>query len=111
MAYRDELERCPRCTTELVDAGSMRGCATCNGHWVRAEILLDMATRMQITARPIQLSWMADKHDALSCPTCGKAMEGWKLYEVAIDRCRNHGVWFDGGELMAVLLASCQFDT
>jgi Zn-finger nucleic acid-binding protein len=111
MAYRDEREKCPRCSAELVDAGSVRGCAACGGQWVRAEVLQDMTTTMQITARPIRMQWRRDQHETLSCPTCGEAMEMWKLYEVPIDRCQRHGLWFDNGELMMVLLASCEFET
>jgi Zn-finger nucleic acid-binding protein len=109
-AYRDEHERCPRCSGELVDAGSVRGCSGCGGQWVRAEILQDMAVTMQITARPFRMQWVRHGRETLSCPTCAQAMETWKLYEVPIDRCQRHGIWFDGGELMAVLLASCEFE-
>lgn len=111
MAYRDELEKCPRCAAELVDAGSVRGCVQCGGQWVPTDVLVDMTTTMQITARPIRLNWVSDRHETLACPTCGQDMETWKLYNVPIDRCAKHGLWFDRDELMAVLLASCEFET
>jgi Zn-finger nucleic acid-binding protein len=111
MAYRDEHERCPRCAAELVDAGSVRGCPACRGQWLRADVLVEMTTTMQITARPIRMRWRENLGaPTLSCPTCGHAMATWTLYGVPIDRCEPHGLWFDTGELMMVLLASCEFD-
>jgi len=79
MAYRDEREKCPRCGAELVDAGSVRACSECRGQWVAAHVLVEMATNMQSPVRPIALDWIADKHETLACPTCGKPMETWKL--------------------------------
>jgi Zn-finger nucleic acid-binding protein len=109
-AYRDEMEKCPRCSADLIDAGSVRACTSCRGQWVPADVLVDMAVNMQSPLRPIQLSWVADKHETLGCPTCGKPMEQWKLYRVPIDRCRDHGIWFDRDELMQVLLGSLTFE-
>jgi Zn-finger nucleic acid-binding protein len=113
VAYRDELEKCPRCSADLVDAGSVRGCAACGGQWVPAQVLQDMAVNMQIVAKPIRLRWQRDAKpkQVLRCPTCGEPMETWKLYEVPIDRCATHGLWFDRDELMTVLLACCQFES
>ena len=108
-AYRDERDRCPRCQAELVDAGSVRACPKCNGQWVRADVLVDMAINMQSPLRPIHLAWSPDQHETLACPTCGQPMEQWKLYHVPIDRCKPHGIWFDRDELMQVLVASLAF--
>lgn len=108
--YRDEREKCPRCKGELVDAGSVRACPECQGQWVDAQILVDMAVNMQTVPVPIQLQWVADSHEKLACPTCGEAMEGWRLYHVPIDRCPQHGIWFDRDELLKVLLLCVRFD-
>ena len=37
------------------------------------------------------------------CPVCALAMSVEASDGVTIDRCADHGIWFDGGELAAVL--------
>ena len=54
--------------------------------------------------------------DARECPRCPTKMASVALYGVALDRCPEHGIWFDGEELGRVLnlngqaYASRQFD-
>ena len=103
--YRDEYERCPRCTIELVDAGSARSCTQCQGMWVAEGVLRDMANDMPIPPEPVDLRWHDDPRKQLACPSCTNAMDPVLLNRVPIDRCGEHGVWFDAGELAAVLLA------
>jgi Zn-finger nucleic acid-binding protein len=102
--YRDEYERCPRCSIELVDAGSARGCNQCQGMWVSEVVLREMANDMPIPPAPVQLRWIVDARDRLACPSCTQPMETVRLNTVPIDRCESHGVWFDRGELGAVLM-------
>jgi Zn-finger nucleic acid-binding protein len=46
-----------------------------------------------------------DPKERASCPECGAPMDRMTKVErdegIAIDTCREHGVWFDGGELEA----------
>jgi Zn-finger nucleic acid-binding protein len=103
--YRDEYERCPRCTIELVDAGSARSCTACEGMWVTEDVLREMAVEMKIPPAPVELDLIDETRPQIACPSCAAAMETVRLNRVPIDRCSGHGVWFDRGELAAVLLA------
>ena len=38
-----------------------------------------------------------------SCPSCGGAMAHDDLEGVPVDRCVDHGIWFDEAELQAAL--------
>ena len=44
-----------------------------------------------------------DRQRVLSCPRCGQTMEIVDYVGVHIDRCREHGVFLDSGELAAIL--------
>ncbi len=53
---------------------------------------------------PRPLVWSDDPARAqLPCAACGNAMQALVLFSVPVDRCRAHGVWFDGDELALVL--------
>ena len=96
MVYRDDYERCPRCGTELIDAGSVRQCTTCRGMWAAEAVLVQMAAAMHIPERPV----------SLPCPSCQEPMGTWKLHAVEIDRCERDGIWFDRDELEKILFVS-----
>lgn len=105
--YRDSMESCPRCGTELVQAGAARGCETCSGLWLGAGDLDEMASSMQNPAEPVHLTPLefATKTEMLNCPTCSEPMQTRTLMGVEIDVCKKqHGIWFDAGELASVLL-------
>ncbi len=104
--YRDRHEQCPRCNVPLVSAGSVRACAQCAGHWVAADVLKEMMAAMLAEPRPITVRLEKDEHPKLPCPSCEVAMETWSLHGVPIDRCGNHGLWFDRAELETVLYAA-----
>lgn len=104
--YRDEYERCPRCHVELIDAGAVRACTSCNGQWATHEVLMEMALTMSHPNRPRMQFVDHPRKETLACPSCGKAMGTWKLHKVEIDRCEPHGVWFDRNELEHVLFAT-----
>jgi len=103
--YRDEYERCPRCNLELVDAGAGRGCTQCQGVFIPEPVLREMANDMPTPAAPVTLAWEVEQRARLKCPSCTELMEAVLLNRIPIDRCTAHGVWFDRGELGAVLLA------
>ena len=105
MIYRDELECCPRCGTDLVQAGSVRACAACQGLWVEEEMLVAMAANMFAPARRVPIPLVPQSRPPLPCPICRDAMGTWTLHAVAIDRCASHGLWFDHHELQIVLRA------
>ena len=82
-------------------------CATCGGVMLGADELIEALSAMNsdelaaiddlvrpavVTQRP--------------CPRCRALMDGASIGAVVIDRCAEHGIWFDGKELAAVLEAS-----
>jgi hypothetical protein len=105
--YRDERETCPRCSADLIDAGSGRACVGCAGQWIDLEIVQEMALTMQVPAGPLDLPWQEVARDPIACPVCDENMRTMTLYSVPIDMCgKHHGVWFDAHELALVLMRS-----
>lgn len=100
-------DRCPRCGTELVDAGAARACTGCRGLWLGLGSLDEMVIQMQPTPARITLEMVAEERTPMACPQCSEPMRTVSLYGVAIDACgKRHGVWFDANELGALLLRS-----
>lgn len=104
---------CPVCKKPMIvvelDQVETDYCPDCGGIWLDAgelEILLDdaQAARQVIGSfQPAQTSETTRK-----CPICYKKMEkvlvGVEPTPVMIDRCtKQHGLWFDRGELTDVL--------
>ncbi|HSB53504.1 MAG TPA: zf-TFIIB domain-containing protein [Gemmatimonadales bacterium] len=47
------------------------------------------------------------KSHYLRCPKCGGHLKTEEFHRIQVDRCPDcHGVWFDGGEIEAVLHAT-----
>ena len=108
MIYRDEMEACPRCGVDLIEAGVTRACTECNGVWIAVADVRDMAAQMQIPPTPVDLPLDAHAHAQIACPTCRDRMRPLQLYGVEIDICDKHGVWFDANELALVLLRAAR---
>lgn len=104
--FRTASVHCPRCPKAALGAGPLRSCPTCHGSWVAEETLSEHVAIMQ-TAPP-RLQWSVAMRAALPCVVCRAPMETLSLFEVAVDRCRAHGVWFDTHELAEVLHRSAQ---
>lgn len=104
---------CPVCKTPMIvfelDQVETDYCTECRGIWLDAgelEILLEDAAAAQKV-----LASFTDAHTdehPRPCPICRKMMHkvtvGHGDKAVLIDRCtKNHGLWFDRGELVEVL--------
>ena len=104
---------CPSCKESLVilelSEVEIEYCTSCNGIWLDSgelELLLEDAEE-----RKKLLSTLTTDPDhpekPYHCPFCNKKMEKVHVGEnrdVLIDRCvKGHGLWFDKGELKAVL--------
>jgi Zn-finger nucleic acid-binding protein len=103
--YRDQHERCPRCSAELIDARAARACPDCGGLWVDEATVTEMVTRM-LPPRPFSTLVLAvlDRDEPpIACPSCGAKMEPTSIHGVALDWCRKHGLWFDAQELEIAL--------
>jgi len=44
------------------------------------------------------------------CPDCKATMISGTLFAVLVDRCAEHGVWVDAGELSRIVLAARRAD-
>ncbi|MBN1360642.1 MAG: zf-TFIIB domain-containing protein [Sedimentisphaerales bacterium] len=105
---------CPACgeamvTLELADV-EIDHCVGCGGIWLDAgelELLMDdrrKATDLLASFRDDPSSTEASRR----CPICdkkmGKIVVGQATPALRIDKCRrNHGLWFDRGELADIL--------
>lgn len=103
---------CPVCKNEPMIVLELQDveidhCYLCRGIWLDAgelELLLenDQQTRGFLQSFALVRSSSEKK---VKCPICDKKMEKIKVAEkIIIDRCSTgHGLWFDEGELEAVL--------
>ncbi len=102
---------CPSCRVALTAAGRTDRCARCDGAWVHEDVLVGM---LQETASGmVFLPWLPRdapaREQARACTVCARAMQPVSLGTVALDRCAEHGVWFDATELAAVLRHAEEF--
>jgi Zn-finger nucleic acid-binding protein len=84
-------------------------CTSCKGIWLDAgelELLLETDGER---SRLINLFKEAEvvKEKSHDCPICGRNMKKFEVGEqgkVIVDKCKkNHGIWFDNGELQKVV--------
>jgi len=104
---------CPVCKESLVvlelEQVEIDYCTSCDGVWLDAgelELLLETEEERR---RLINLfKEAADvKEKSYSCAICGKHMKKFEIGvkgKVVVDKCKkNHGIWFDRGELQKVV--------
>ncbi len=106
---------CPACKDILVILElheiEVDYCTNCKGIWLDAgelELMLDDETEK---AKMVQLLEVVEDSDEkkLKCPICSEKMEKVKHNQanVITDKCtKNHGIWFDKGELEEIILSS-----
>ena len=115
----DAPRPCPECGTpmESVNVGNRKRffieqCARCHGLFFdlnELQALLDDAVAPTYEVRFTLLSSLQNespmprrKVSYVPCPDCGKLMNRVGFGQrsgVVVDRCRDHGVWLEGGEL------------
>jgi hypothetical protein len=62
------------------------------------------------TSAMVFLPWRPrDRDQDRACAICGKPMQCVSLGTVALDRCPEHGVWFDPEELASLMKQAKQF--
>jgi uncharacterized protein len=104
----NNLMNCPRCKKPMVilefEKVEVDYCAACQGVWLDSgelELLLDASKDIPLHAD------QASRERLLKCPRCSGKMEKVRSEtdnSILLDRCRKgHGLWFDGGELEALL--------
>jgi len=106
---------CPKCSTPLkheeLEEGKVDHCEQCKGVWVSAtdekkvleikpEVFsIDELRRLRSLYKPF---WTEQPAKYVPCPECGQLMNRkiWGSHSgVLVDFCRNHGTWFDAGEV------------
>jgi Zn-finger nucleic acid-binding protein len=105
--------RCPRCLDMPLEPKQAREltiamCGRCRGVWLDGAGLLELFTASEESlSRLAHVDAVAarDRPEPAPCPRCRRAM----LREtgssgVAYDACSLHGLWFDEGELRALLV-------
>ncbi len=112
-----ETPVCPRCRAELKKVKTegedeLETCPNCGGYWLDYQSFA-RATNPQRLSKEYADSknhWHKPEQGPIqyvSCPRCGRYMnrENFsKISGIVIDRCGDHGVWLDSGELERIRL-------
>jgi Zn-finger nucleic acid-binding protein len=111
--YRDQPLPCPVCpaspATHLRFFGDRYACQQCGGTFVQNAALASMV--MDVSKQLWDVPLPTGAAGPRACPVCQHAMLVEDLERVPIDRCAEHGVWFDLNELTVALEnASHQFE-
>jgi Zn-finger nucleic acid-binding protein len=85
--------RCPACPD--VSLGKDGHCSACKGVWLDEERVQEQAARA--------LVFTGGTYSERRCPVCDEKMDEPLIFDVAIDRCAAHGMWFDKAEHAEVL--------
>ncbi len=99
--------RCPQCSVAL-DETSRPQCPQCGGTFASNTELDEMLNvednRREARARRTMADWaLGDDLSERQCPACDKPMFRATMERVLVERCADHGVWFDRDELQRVL--------
>jgi Zn-finger nucleic acid-binding protein len=110
---------CPGCRGQMksvqVGATSLFECAQCAGTWVAAETFTQLCMSREERGAIAAMNGSAGIEVAapprgavryVPCPLCHKVMNRENFGHrsgVIVDVCKGHGVWFDRGELQAVM--------
>jgi Zn-finger nucleic acid-binding protein len=107
--------RCPDCKIELDsfagENGCLHDCGRCGAQFVDNPLLRDLLQRravcgLAVPRRPMRQPGEGQPVRYVPCPACAQLM-GRKNFGgtsgIIVDVCRDHGVWFDAGELPRVL--------
>ena len=111
---------CPACREEMIVAEygkiELDICSHCDGVWFDAEELSLLLGTLHLDLDGLGRPAAKKTAEAVrKCPYCRKKMQKIVLgpsHGVMIDRCiKGHGLWFDGGELDAIVGALQAADT
>ena len=101
--------RCPVDQTPLELAGRTLRCTTCEGAWIAEDALVAILEQRASTL--VDLPWAPREDQPRPCAICTQPMQTVNLGSVALDRCTQHGVWFDANELTTLLREVKRFKT
>jgi ribosomal protein S27AE len=101
-AHKDRRLGCPACRDRVLGYhGDRWTCEGCGGGFVENAALVAMIEEM--ANGPWALPDASGTPGERPCPICSAAMVVEPFEGVTIDRCSEHGVWFDDSELQAAL--------
>jgi Zn-finger nucleic acid-binding protein len=118
MTFRDQRPQCPVCPDRaLVPQSELRAglafgnatrlvCEQCRGVLVSAVEVEAMIADLQYESFTLP----AGQPGTRTCPRCTATMTVLALFDIEVDRCEQHGVWFDGKELAMVLESASVVD-
>jgi Zn-finger nucleic acid-binding protein len=92
---------CPRCPSSTLGEGPLHTCARCEGVWIAEHSLEEHVGR--IPPPGTYSCELSTVRRGLLCAECGQTMQAINLVREPIDRCKQHGIWFDKHELRAVI--------
>jgi len=102
--------KCPACQEELIvverDSIEVDWCLGCGGLWFdEGELaLLGEKAGRSIDSEDFGFVTTAASEKLRRCPRCPQRMEKIALEDGRlIDRCRDHGIWLDRGELAEII--------
>jgi len=108
--YRDQDLTCPACNQPLRAFRTRFVCDACQGMFVTLADLTEAL--VELTGQAPTLELVDDKGGSRQCPKCQATLKRCHLRvvlgdEVAkprpeLDRCDEHGIWFDKDEMAAV---------
>lgn len=92
------IEMCPRCHGLFFDLNELHALLD---DAVAPAYEINYALLEKVQAGPV-----SRRAAYVPCPDCGKLMNKVQFAErsgVVVDRCRNHGIWLEGGELRRLM--------
>ena len=92
---------CPTCSGRLHLHGSLWGCDAGDGVFVEYPALEAMLAEM--ANAPWETPPPTGASGTKACPACTRPMSEQDIEAVQVDRCVEHGIWFDSGELERAL--------
>jgi Zn-finger nucleic acid-binding protein len=104
--YRSPLAglACPECQEALELVGKLWPCERCAGVFVENAPFEEMV--VEIAGGPWVLPATSGQPGARACPACRAPMHVESFHGSELDRCAQHGIWFDDAELADVLANS-----
>ena len=103
------MATCPVDAVVLEEAGQTLRCTRCEGAWVSEEALVAILEQRASTL--VSLPWATREDKPRPCAVCTQTMQTVDLGSVQLDRCAQHGVWFDANELTTLLRQVKRFKT
>ena len=105
--FRSVEHRCVGCRAPLVAAHThgyeCEHCPHCGGVWIAEATLLSLLRATPTAQHPDELMEHNDGSPRRGCPHCGLRMNLAWIDFLQLDRCPEHGVWLDKGELSEAL--------